>query len=71
MTGRETESCMNTLKKVAYAQGLIDESDRKNCEMLLEFHGHLGELLMEHYRRGREDYIAMQNGELMQAFDPD
>ncbi len=71
MTVRETESCMNTLKKVAYAQGLIDESDRKNCEMLLEFHSNIDKLLLDHYRRGREDYIAMQKGELMQTFDPD
>lgn len=71
MTVRETERCMNTLKKLAYAQGVLDESCREDCKMLLEFHSNLDKMLLDHYRKGREDYIAMQNGELMQAFDPD
>ena len=63
MTDKETKRCMNALKKIAYAQGLIDESDKKNCEMLVGFGEHIDEMLMKHYQKGREDYKAMQNGD--------
>lgn len=66
MIAKETESmtAIKSLKKVAYAQGLIDESiNRENHEMFPEIHGHLEETLMKHYQKGREDYRAMQNGD--------
>lgn len=31
----------------------------------------LSEVVMEHYRQGREDERRIQKGELMQSFDPD
>ena len=31
----------------------------------------LSEVVMEHYRQGREDERLFQKGELMQSFDPD
>lgn len=31
----------------------------------------LSEVVMEHYRQGREDERLIQKGELMQSFDPD
>lgn len=71
MTSKESEKCMNSLKKVAYAQGLIDESNKKNDEMFLGFCEHIDEMLLEHYRKGRADYKAMQNGELTQSFNQD
>ena len=71
MTSKESERCMNTLKKVAYVQGIIDESDKKNCEISLGFGEHIDEMLMEHYKKGREDYKAMQNGELTKSFNQD
>ena len=33
--------------------------------------GDIDEMCMKHYRQGREDERAFQNGELMQAFDPE
>ena len=31
----------------------------------------LSEVVMEHYRQGREDERLIQKGELLQSFDPD
>ncbi len=75
MTLKERQSCIstiNTLRRLAFnVHGAIDVVDNENCDKLIALlDGGIDEIYMNHYKQGRVDAIAEQEGGLMQTFDP-
>lgn len=76
MTLKERQSCINTinlLRRLAFnVHGVIDAIDNENCDKLIALlDGGIDEIYLRHYKQGKVDAIAEQEGGLMQTFDPD
>lgn len=76
MTIKERQSCINTinlLRRLAVnVHGVIDAIDNENCDKLIALlDGGIDEIYLRHYKQGKVDAIAEQEGGLMQTFDPD
>ena len=76
MTLKERQSCISTinlLRRLAFnVHGVIDVIDNENCDKLIALLDcGIDEIYMKHYKQGKVDAIAEQEGGLMQVFDPD